>query len=216
MRKRLGLFVFALALACGNLGTGGDNNGGSGGTGGGGSGGTGGAGGGGAGGTGGSGGGAGGVPDYVSGTRIKARVQSTPDGAKAFAGFYDSTLATPCTFNRAADDAVRCLPANVAYTGTYWGDSGCTTLIAYSTTGCAATWASKYETTASCVDTGVYTSSARTHVYSIAGAYSGSMVWVGSPASCTMTTPPAGWAFFTLGSEVPASTFSAGSVDIAP
>ncbi|MCU1280659.1 MAG: hypothetical protein JWM53_4205, partial [bacterium] len=154
---------------------------------------------------------------YASGTRIKARVQSTPDGAKAFAGFYDSTLTTACSFNRAADDALRCLPATSAYAGTYWGDSGCSTLLAYSSTGgCAPAYAQKSEATASCVDIGFYSTNARQRIYAISGAYTGATVWVGAPGSCTMTATPAAFTFYTLGSEVAPATFATGSVDIAP
>jgi hypothetical protein len=69
----------------------------------------------GAGGGGGSGADGGGLvvkPDYVSGTRIKARVVTTPDGAKMFVGIYDNDLQTECSFSTAADGITRCLPAN--------------------------------------------------------------------------------------------------------
>ena len=144
--------------------------------------GTGGAGGsGGAGGNGGSGGagGSGGEPDYVSGSRIKARTISTADGAKAFAGFYDTNLSLPCSFNRATDDSLRCLPAVTAYAGTYWGDSNCsTTPLAYSL-GCVSTYASRAESTSTCVDVGGYTNYARTHIYSVGNTFAGT-VYVGS------------------------------------
>jgi hypothetical protein len=213
MRNRICLLAIAIVFAaCGNMG--GNNNGGgaSGGTGGGGTGGTGGGG----GGTGGTGGGSGAAPDYASGTRIKARVQSTADGAKAFAGFYDTSLSTACAFNRAADDTLRCLPTTYAYAGVYFGDSGCTTPIAYSSFGCAPAYAQRAETVSSCVDIGYYSTNARQRIYSITGAYGGAMVWSGMPGACNGSTTPATLSFYTLGSEVAASTFAAGSVDIAP
>ena len=122
MPRQIGLLLFAIAIGCGNMsaGSGSGGNGGNGGSGG--NGGNGGTGGNGGGGTGGNGGGSGGTggggaaePDYVSGSRIKARTISTSDGAKAFAGYYDTQLATPCSFNHAADDTLRCLPPLVAY-----------------------------------------------------------------------------------------------------
>jgi hypothetical protein len=222
MRNRICVVAIALVFAaCGNMG-GTDNGGGAGGgTGGGGTGGTGGGGtggtGGGGGGTGGSGGGSGAAPDYASGSRIKARVQSTADGAKAFAGFYDMTLGTPCAFNRAADDTLRCLPVASAYAGTYWGDAGCTTLVAYSSApGCTPAYAQKAEATSSCIDLGYYSTNARQRIYSVGGLYTNAMIWVGSPGSCSMTATPASFTFYSVGSEVAASTFAAGSVDIAP
>jgi len=216
MRSYVGLlFACAFLVACGGN-NGGGNNGGSGGTGGGGTGGTGGGGSGG-GGTGGmGGGGSGGTPDYVSGSRIKARVQSTADGAKGFAGFYDSQLGVPCAFNHAADDTLRCLPNTYAYVASYFSDSGCSTPLAYASFGCAVTYAQKGETSSSCIDIGYYSTNQRYRIYSVGSAYTSSTIWSGAPGSCSMSTTPTTLMFFNVGSEVPASTFAAGSVDNAP
>ncbi len=46
----------------------------------------------------------------VSGSRLKARYASTPDGAKVFMGWYDSQLNEKCTFRLAEDGRMRCLP----------------------------------------------------------------------------------------------------------
>ncbi|HXU74106.1 MAG TPA: hypothetical protein VN947_32535 [Polyangia bacterium] len=224
MLKRLTILVCALVVGCANMGSGsGDNSGGgnggngSGASGGSGGGAHGGSGGGGSGGNGGGGsGGNGAQPDYASGSRIKARVTSTSDGARAFAGFYDTQLSVACAFSRAADDSLRCLPSGVAYIGgTYWSDAGCTTPLAYSN-GCTTMYASKSESTATCVDIGYNATSYRTRIYAIASAYSGSMVWVGSPGSCTGIATPATTLFFNVGSEIAASTFAAGTIDTAP
>jgi hypothetical protein len=212
MSNKLALAVLVFAVGCGNMGSG-SGAGGSAGGGGGGSGG--GSAGGGSGGTGGGGsGGSGGEPDYVSGSRIKARTISTTDGARAFAGFYDSTLATACSFGRAADDAVRCLPTSTAYAGTYFSDSGCAVPLAYSA-GCADAYAVRAETTNSCVDVGYGAVGTRTHVYPVGAAYAGT-VWAGTPAACNMTPAPASFTLYSLGSEISADTFATGSVDIAP
>jgi hypothetical protein len=222
MRTRNGLVAFAIIFAaCGNMGGGNNGGGASGGTGGGasggsGGGGTGGTGGGGSGGTGGS-GGSSVPPDYASGSRIKARVISTGDGAKAFAGYYDSSLSVICGFNRAVDDTLRCLPTTYTYVGSYYSDSGCSTALAYSSMpGCTPTYALKTETTASCLDIGFYPSNSRQRVYSVGSAYGSAMVWSGTPGNCSSSSTPTAFAFYTIGAEVPASTFAAGSVDIAP
>ena len=47
----------------------------------------------------------------VSGSRLKARYASTPDGAKVFMGWYDSQLNEKCTFMLAEDGNMRCLPS---------------------------------------------------------------------------------------------------------
>ncbi|HEY2743872.1 MAG TPA: hypothetical protein VGL86_04595, partial [Polyangia bacterium] len=106
----------------------------------------------------------------------------------------------------------RCLPPLVAYIGVYYADSGCSTPIAYAT-GCAPAYAYKAETAVTCVDTGYSNSNTRYHIYSIGAAYAGT-VYAGSPGSCSTTTPS--YPVYSVGSEVPASTFAAGSVDNAP
>jgi hypothetical protein len=122
----------------------------------------------------------------------------------------------PCSFGHAADDTLRCLPTTYAYVATYWGDAGCTTPVAFSSTGCAPAYATKSEAATTCVDTGYYPTNQRTRIYSVAGAYTSSTIWIGTPASCTMTTTNAAYTYYSVGSEVPASNFAAGSVDIAP
>lgn len=67
-----------------------------------------------------------------SGTRIKMRVGSTPDGAKEFHGWHDDVLGVDCYFSRATDGARRCLPATAhLWAGTllgnaYFADEQCT------------------------------------------------------------------------------------------
>jgi hypothetical protein len=66
----------------------------------------------------------------VDGTRIKARWVEAPGNLRIWAGWYDTALGTPCSFERAADGELRCLPAG--YTGhfgvsaTVWKDAACT------------------------------------------------------------------------------------------
>ena len=63
------------------------------------------------GGDGSGGGGSRGRPEFVSGTRIKAIVLSTNDGAKQFLGWRDTLLDQSCDFQRTADGQIRCIPA---------------------------------------------------------------------------------------------------------
>jgi hypothetical protein len=46
----------------------------------------------------------------ASGTRIKARMLSTADGAKMRVGWFDSSLGMPCSFAHAGDGKLRCIP----------------------------------------------------------------------------------------------------------
>lgn len=117
----------------GGIGGGGGTGGTGGIGGGGGGGGTGGiSGGGGGGGIGGIGGGGGIKPDWVNGSRIRARVRTTPDGARALLGWYDAQLKVTCSFVFASDGKTRCLPDYAArpHLGQdYYSDSACTNKI---------------------------------------------------------------------------------------
>lgn len=61
----------------------------------------------------------------VSGSRLKARYASTPDGAKVFMGWYDSQLNEKCTFMLAEDGNMRCLPSASNASGEGFLDSQC-------------------------------------------------------------------------------------------
>lgn len=63
---------------------------------------------------------------YTSGTRIKMRTLNTPDGARQYVGWHDTSYDVDCTFRLATDDATRCLPNDVAYHVNLYSDSGCT------------------------------------------------------------------------------------------
>jgi hypothetical protein len=68
---------------------------------------------------------------YQSGSRIKARMLVTADGAKAFNGWHDTERGENCSFGLASDGKIRCLPdlttcPQSAYPlGTLFGDSSC-------------------------------------------------------------------------------------------
>jgi len=62
---------------------------------------------------------------YQSGSRMKLIVGTTPDGAKDFRGWWDSSLKERCSFQAAPDGKVRCLPAMLPATP-YFADVGCT------------------------------------------------------------------------------------------
>lgn len=227
MRSMHGLLItvaVSLSMSCGNM-VGGGGGGANGGTGGGGVGGAGGgAGGSGGGGTGGGGGG-GGVaaqPDWVSGSRLRARVQTTGDGGKSFMGWYDSTLKTPCAFMNAADGQQRCLPTS-AYTtvGTYYSDTNCMTALAQEFTTyaspCAPKYASKADSTGgTCADYGYL--QPNTHIYSVGAVFSGTVyAFSGMPATCMPVTPTTGYpyttyTFYQVGAELDPTMFETGTI----
>ncbi len=62
---------------------------------------------------------------YKSGSRIRARVAKTPDGAQAFMGWFDSQIEQDCTFLSSADGVTRCLPGSTLITRAFSGsDTG--------------------------------------------------------------------------------------------
>ena len=68
----------------------------------------------------------------VGGTRIKARWVEGPGGRRTFFDWYDTQLETRCSFRRAADGALRCLPTGYTLTAgvTDFADAGCTAPVA--------------------------------------------------------------------------------------
>jgi hypothetical protein len=202
----------ALLLSCtASMDTGG--GGGAGRTGGGGSAG---AGGGGAGGIGGGGGGGGGIsvsPDYVSGSRLKVRVQTSSDGGKQAVGWYDSMLKINCVFQAAADGQQRCVPQSSATAAPYFA-AGCTTKLAgipTSYASCPPTYAYSSEAATGCTE---YNQPAyKTHYYTVGAAYTDTMAYYLSGVNC-MSTPVAntGYAFYQVGTEIDPTTFAAGSI----
>jgi phage-related tail fiber protein len=69
---------------------------------------------------------------YQSGSRIKARMLVTPDGAKSFLAWRDTQRNEDCEFLPTADGKYRCLPGsmNSAWLGGLYSDSGCTVPLA--------------------------------------------------------------------------------------
>ena len=154
-------------------------------------------------------------PDWVSGTRIRARVQTTPDGAKAHLGWHDSMLNVDCGFQRAADDTERCLPAGGANIGgSFWGDAACSVPLASGSPGCATPTYATNELTTTCLAVNGYETPYRYHVYGSLVAYAGANFWIGAGGAtgCTQYANSASYAFFTYGAEVPASTFAPGNI----
>lgn len=137
---------------------------------------------------------------YESGSRLKLRVGTSPDGAKTFLGWRDTMRGEDCAFIVAADGQQRCLPSGAANYAEdlFWGDSGCTTTrLAYTTAGCPAVtgYVNRYVTTC-----WPY----RLRIHALGARHAGS-VYVKSGATCTLNTTP--YEFYVLGAEVPAASF---------
>ena len=145
---------------------------------------------------------------YQSGSRLRAKYYLGDDGSKQFWNWYDNKLNIDCSFVMAADGKTRCLPYQGASSYTYFSDSNCSTPLAIAD--CSSPGA--YVITLQTVGSGC-TQSNQYHVFPIGGAFSGSTVYVKGGSSCTATTTiSGGWSYFTLGAEVPASSFVAATI----
>ncbi len=75
------------------------------------------------------------LPDFASGTRLRAMVYQATGGAKQWHGWYDNQLKSVCTFAGAEDGATRCLPTG-EYTS-YYADAECKTPVYHHNGTCA-------------------------------------------------------------------------------
>jgi hypothetical protein len=126
-----------------------------------------------------------------SGTRLRARYYVGEDGSKEFIGWHDMQRNENCTFAKAPDGKLRCLPSegNALALG-YNSDAGCTTqLFITIATGACVPPTAKYATT---TDTSTCTTALHTVTL-----VTPTELYVGTPANCLkVTQPPAGYAYY--------------------
>ena len=67
---------------------------------------------------------------YQSGTRMKMRIGTSPDGSRDFQGWYDVALGLNCKFRRMTDGISRCIPEPTAQQVRFFADSACTVRLA--------------------------------------------------------------------------------------
>jgi hypothetical protein len=159
------------------------------------------------------------VPDAMadidqSGSRLKAQYYKGSDGSKAFAGMYDTMLKQPCAYAIASDGTSRCLPTGLstAVTTAYYSDAHCSQPILNIPSVC--TTPAPYVNTVGTACNGVTT----VQVYPSGATYTpGTDVYfgTGSGATGTCTAIPSKdlkGAWFSTGTELPASTFVEGTV----
>jgi hypothetical protein len=144
----------------------------------------------------------------TSGSRLKAKFFTGEDGSKVYVPgtMVDTMRGEDCSIQVAADGMTRCLPAP-AQTNEYFADMGCTQALALKPRGCQA----PKEITASGIPT-----CAGAKVFSISGRFTGK-VYSGSPALCGVPPDPsANWDLYSLGAEIPPSSFVAGTAGQDP
>jgi hypothetical protein len=145
----------------------------------------------------------------LSGTRLKVNFISGVDGSQVITGMHDSQRNEDCAFTIAADGVLRCLPSGSYSVGVYT-DAGCAQPIVGVAKGCTATYAIVAAAT-SC--------GAQTHVYTLGPAFTGAKSYALNDDGICVTYPATGITTFettldlyTLGSEVPASSFVQGTL----
>jgi hypothetical protein len=121
--------------------------------------------------------------------------------------WYDSQRSENCSFGMLSDGNYHCRPSSAATAGTYFADAGCTKPLAQaiSAPGCVApTTALLSVLTLSCPMPGP-------HVYQVGPLFAGTP-YFGTSSSCMATTTTTGYALYSLGAEIPASSFVSATV----
>ena len=144
----------------------------------------------------------------LSGTRLKANYVAGIDGSQVFTGLHDSQRNEDCAFTTAADGLLRCLPSGSYPVGVFT-DAGCTQPTIGVAKGCTGTYGIVATAT---------TCGAQTHVYTLGPALVGAKTYSESDGMCIaypatdLTTLETTFDLYTLGAEVPASSFVQGAM----
>lgn len=143
---------------------------------------------------------------YKGGSRIKARVWRTADGAQQFAGWYDAQLAMNCGPLPDSVGQLRCLPATYMSLNLF-GDESCSTLIGTIPFGGSCTVgriASVGDSTRPLTEFGAYP----TKVFALTGDHVGD-VFYKSSTTCGRTPRAANYSYCLVGTERALSEFVA-------
>ncbi len=152
----------------------------------------------------GGGGGGGSVP-YKSGSRIKMRMLTTPDGAKIFQGNYDVMLDTPCTFREASDGVTRCLPTAGA-SSNYFANNTCTVMATFAGCGSVPRYLLKFSSD-NC--------SFKAEVYAVSPTPLTGPVYSLSGTSCQQSAGLPGFtAHSVVGAELPPTMFQSATLGV--
>ena len=148
---------------------------------------------------------------HRSGTRLRARIARSALGAEEFLGWRDTALGLDCTFRRAGDGALRCLPEeSVRITNQlYFADASCTEpLVTTNTLPCGYPAHAIYYDALGCMEPPT--------VYGLGAEIPrGTTTYTRPSASdpCTVAPSLAGrTVVFARGPEVPPSAFVAGTL----
>jgi hypothetical protein len=158
----------------------------------------------------------------TSGTRLKANYFVGSDGSKQFQSWHDSQLNLDCNFlTNTVDGTTRCLPVSAGSFIGYYTDPQCFQKVVAATTCSPGSYLTVYETgTSTCVPTSV------AHVFAPGSQYTGATVFVmttvyspdagANVPACVSTSAATTLTYYTLGAEVPMSTFVQATIQTDP
>ena len=144
-----------------------------------------------------------------SGTRLKARHYVGADGSKQFVGWRDTMRNEDCTFSKADDGMIRCIPS-ASYSSDF-ADAGCSQPLGsgYTNTGTACPGQTvvtpTYFAALSCSGYKYYKTGA--------AVTTPAMVYIGAPGACIGRAPQAGYTYYAL-TPIAASEFAAATEQI--
>ncbi len=143
--------------------------------------------------------------DPTDGSRLKATFLVGADGSKAYVAgvWFDSQRNEDCAFGTAGDGQNRCLPNGVS--GEMFADSACTQPIIALPTGCATPTYAVVQASGTCAAV-----VAGNHIYNVGASTNPMALYVQNGASCfSAGTGQPGYDYYTIGAEVPATSFVA-------
>lgn len=143
--------------------------------------------------------------DPSGGTRLKPVYREAEDGSREPVNglWFDAQRNEECSFAISADGKMRCLPQGVGFN--YFGDAACATSIVILPGSCSApAYATSTGSSTACAV-------AQMHVFAVGDAATPANIYAKNGTSC-VSLGPAGsdtFTYFTVGAEVPASSFVA-------
>jgi hypothetical protein len=144
--------------------------------------------------------GAAGGAGYSSGSRIRAKLLTTADGASMSSGWFDAELGLDCFPARTSDGVRRCIPTVQIPVGIYYADDTCSTPVGTIASGCTPP-PYALEGTSSCGQS-TYV------VRSTKGLRAGANVFIKlAGGGCQATTLSAGTSAVNVGGPVAPTTF---------
>lgn len=145
--------------------------------------------------------------DPVNGSRLKGKYRVADDGSKEWAGWHDSQRNEDCQFRVGTDGILRCYPTALYAVGNF-ADSGCSSTPVAPNFECLGT--PKYVLKNN--DTMSYCPTSR--LYAVGTKINSSTIYSGKPGACYASQVPQGMSYYTLGPEIPPSSFVSATISV--